>query len=35
MRSYKTGMKNVSVSQKTKIPEGIHAVADELLAVKF
>ena len=33
--SYKTGMKKASVSQKTKILEEIHAVADELYAVKF
>ena len=35
MRRYKTGMKKASTSQKTKILEGIHAVADELHAVRF
>ena len=35
MRRYKTGMKKASVSQKAKILKGIHAVADELHAVKF
>ena len=35
MRSYKTGMKKASASQKSKILEGIHSVADELYAVKF
>jgi len=35
MRSYKTGIKSASASQKTKILEGIYAVADELYSVKF
>jgi len=35
MRSYKTGMKKASASQKSKILEGIHSVADELYAVRF
>jgi len=35
MRRYKTGMKKASTKQKVKILEGIHAVADELQAVKF
>ena len=35
MRSYKTGMKKASASQKSKILEGIHSVANELYAVKF
>jgi len=35
MRRYKTGMKKASTTQKAKILEGIHAVADELHAVKF
>jgi len=35
MRCYKTGIKKASTKQKIKILEGIHAVADELHAVKF
>jgi predicted RNase H-like HicB family nuclease len=35
MRHYKTGIKKASASQKAKILEGIHAVADELHAVEF
>jgi predicted RNase H-like HicB family nuclease len=35
MRSYKTGMKKASASQKLKILEGIHSVANELHGVKF
>lgn len=35
MRRYKTGIKKASVSQKAKILNGIHSVANELHAVKF
>ena len=35
MRRYKTGIKKASSTQKTKILEEIHAVADELQAVQF
>ena len=35
MRRYKTGIKKASATQKTKILEEIHAVADELHAVQF
>jgi predicted RNase H-like HicB family nuclease len=35
MRRYKTGMSKASSSQKSKILDGIYAVADELHAVKF
>lgn len=35
MRSYKTGIKKASPLQKTKILEGIYAVADELHEVRL
>ena len=35
MRRYKTGMTKASSSQKAKILDGVHSVADELYAVKF
>ncbi|MDR0542460.1 MAG: type II toxin-antitoxin system HicB family antitoxin [Dysgonamonadaceae bacterium] len=35
MRRYKTGMKKASFAQKAKISEGIHAIANQLSAVKF
>ena len=35
MRRYKTGIKKTSSTQKTKILEEIHAVADELHMVQF
>lgn len=35
MRRYKTGIKKASFSQKAKISNGIHAIAEQLSAVKF
>jgi len=35
MRRYKTGRTKASASQKSKILDGIHSVADELYAIKF
>ena len=35
MRHYKTGMKKASTTQKSKIFDGIYAIANELNAVRF